>query len=196
MSDAALSKADDDEKGESKDTSDGEGKVEGASVGSKGKEKETDAPDAPPVEVIDVDELDTREVTERLDDAVVLVVNDEGTTALAVTAVPELALTGAELARVGNLNDVGVRLKGLEEGNSLLGLLERLGSGANNERNFLDLLNAVTTSENEGRESISGKGRDNGETALVLVHLDVPLAPDLGGGEHATTTAHVTEGSL
>ena len=60
MSDAALSKADDDEKGESKDTSDGEGKVEGASVGSKGKEKETDAPDAPPVEVIDVDELDTK----------------------------------------------------------------------------------------------------------------------------------------
>ena len=31
---------------------------------------------------------------------------------------------------------------------------------------------------------------------LVLVDLDVPLAPDLGRGEHATGAAHVTEGSL
>jgi hypothetical protein len=31
---------------------------------------------------------------------------------------------------------------------------------------------------------------------LVLVDLAVPLSPDLKGGEHATLTAHVTEGSL
>lgn len=31
---------------------------------------------------------------------------------------------------------------------------------------------------------------------LALVNLDVPLAPDLGRGEHATGTAHVTEGGL
>jgi hypothetical protein len=31
---------------------------------------------------------------------------------------------------------------------------------------------------------------------LTLVDLDVPLAPDLGRGEHATGSAHVTEGSL
>jgi hypothetical protein len=31
---------------------------------------------------------------------------------------------------------------------------------------------------------------------LALVDLDVPLAPDLGRGEHATGTTHVTEGSL
>jgi hypothetical protein len=31
---------------------------------------------------------------------------------------------------------------------------------------------------------------------LALVDLDVPLAPDLGRGEHATGSAHVTEGSL
>lgn len=31
---------------------------------------------------------------------------------------------------------------------------------------------------------------------LALVDLDVPLAPDLGRGEHAAGTAHVTEGSL
>ena len=31
---------------------------------------------------------------------------------------------------------------------------------------------------------------------LALVDLDVPLAPDLGRGEHATGAAHVTEGGL
>lgn len=31
---------------------------------------------------------------------------------------------------------------------------------------------------------------------LALVDLDVPLAPDLGGSEHATRSAHVTESSL
>jgi hypothetical protein len=43
--------------------------------------------------------------------------------------------------------------------------------------------------------------RDNGgiscpNSLLTLVDLDVPLSPDLGRGEHATGTAHVTEGSL
>ena len=31
---------------------------------------------------------------------------------------------------------------------------------------------------------------------MALVDLDVPPTPDLGRGEHATGTAHVTEGSL
>ena len=31
---------------------------------------------------------------------------------------------------------------------------------------------------------------------LAKVDLLVPLAPDLGGSEHATGTAHVTEGGL
>lgn len=32
--------------------------------------------------------------------------------------------------------------------------------------------------------------------ALVLVDLDVPAAPEFGGREHASTTAHVSEGDL
>ena len=148
------------------------------------------------VETLDVDDLNTREVAERLDDAVVLVVHDERTAALAVTAVPELALARAELARVGNLDDVGVRLKGLEERDSLLRLLERLDGRRDNEGDLLDLLDAVAAGENERRERGRSEGGDGGEAALALVHLDVPLAPGLGGREHATATAHVTERGL
>ena len=52
------------------------------------------------VEAADVDNLDTGEVAECLDDTIVLVVNDERATALAVTTVPELALASTELADV------------------------------------------------------------------------------------------------
>ena len=46
------------------------------------------------VEPPDVDYLNTGKVTEGLDNTVVLVVDNERTTALAVTTVPELALAG------------------------------------------------------------------------------------------------------
>jgi len=148
------------------------------------------------VQAADVDELNTGKVAESLDDTLVLVVDNKRTTALAVAAVPELALASTELAGVGNLDDIGVGLEGLEEGDGLLGLGEGLDVGGDNEGNLLDLLDAVTTGEDEGGEGRGGKGRDNSEAALVLVNLDVPLAPGLGGSEHASTTAHVTEGSL
>jgi hypothetical protein len=148
------------------------------------------------VEAANVDKLNTGEVAEGLDDTVILVVNNEGTTALTVAAVPELTLAGTELARVGDLDDVSVGLQGLEKSDGLLGLLEGLDIGGDDEWNLLDLLDAVATSEDEGRKSRSGESGDDGETALVLVDLDVPLAPGLGGSEHTTAPAHVTEGSL
>ena len=99
------------------------------------------------VQAPDVDDLDTRDVAEGLDDTVILIVDNKRTTALAVTAVPELALTGAELARVGDLDDVGVRVQGLEERDSLLGLREGLDGGVDNEGNFGDGRDLVTTGE-------------------------------------------------
>lgn len=41
-----------------------------------------------------------------------------------------------------------------------------------------------------------GKKKERQNSLLALVDLDVPLAPDLGGSEHATRSAHVTESSL
>jgi hypothetical protein len=148
------------------------------------------------VEPPDVDDFNTRKVAEGLDDAVVLIVDNKRTTALTVAAVPELSLAGTQLAGGGDLHNIGMRTQSLEEGDGLLGLVEGLDLGGNDKGNLLDLLNAVTTSENEGRKSGGSESRDDGESALVLVDLDVPLPPGLGGGEHATTPAHVTEGGL
>jgi hypothetical protein len=148
------------------------------------------------VETADVADFNTGEVAESLYDAAIFTVDDERPTTLPVATITHLTLTSTKLAGIGDLLDISVRIDGLEEGNGLLGLLECLCLGCNDERNLLNLLDAMTTSENEGREGRSSESRDDGETALVLVDLDVPLAPGLGGSEHATTTAHVTERSL
>jgi len=148
------------------------------------------------VEATDVANFDTGQVAEGLNDAVVLSVDDEGSTTLTVATVPHLSFTGTKFAGVGNFGDIGVSVDTPEESNCFLGLLERLSSVANDERDFLNFFDAVTTGENERRESRSSESGDDGESALVLVDLDVPFPPGLGRGEHTTTTAHVTESGL
>ncbi len=148
------------------------------------------------VEMADVDNLNARQVAECLDDATVLIEDHERTAALAMAAITHLSLTSATLARVGHLDDVTVCMKGLEKGNGLLGLFEGLDRIADDEGNLLDLLDTVAAREDERRKRGSGKGRDRRKAALVLVHLDVPSAPGLRRGEHATTAAHVTERGL
>jgi hypothetical protein len=54
----------------------------------------------------------------------------------------------------------------------------------------------VATSHNKAGHGRSSEGRAHGDAALVQVGLLVPLAPSLGGREHATLAAHVSEGTL
>ena len=148
------------------------------------------------VESPHVDELNTWEVTERPDDTIVFVVYDQWATTLAVAAIAHLALAGPEFPRVGHFDNVSVRVEGLEECYGLLGLFEGLGSGGDDERNFLDLLDAVSTGKDQRGEGGCSESGNDGEATLVLVYFDMPLAPGLGGGKHATATAHVSECSL
>lgn len=148
------------------------------------------------VEGLDGAGLDTGDVLESPDDTLVLGVNDEGTPPLPVPPVPHLTLTGPDLPRVGNLGDVGVGSDSLEELDGSLGLLGGLDGRREDEGDLLDLLDPVASGEDKGGESRGSEGRSNGVSSLVLVHLDVPLPPGLGRGEHSTTSAHVTERGL
>ena len=148
------------------------------------------------VELVDRAGLDTWDVLERTNKSLILLVDDERAPSLPVSPVPHLSLTGSDLARVGNLGDIGVGRDGLEELDSGLGLGGRLDGGRDDKGNLLDLLDSVTSGEDKGWEGRSGDGRGNGVSLLVLVDLDVPLPPGLGGSEHSTTSAHVTESGL
>ena len=148
------------------------------------------------IESLDAGKFDTGEVAECLYDAVIFAVDDERATALAVATVAHLSLSGAESARVCDLDDIGVSVDALQEGDCFLGLVEGFDGGGDDERNLGDLLDAVATGEDERGEGRSSEGGDGSETTLVLVDFDVPLAPSFCRGEHATTPAHVAKGSL
>lgn len=148
------------------------------------------------VQVAHVAAVDAGHVLEGAGEAVVLSVDDQGTGALGGSAVAALAGTGAGLGAVVDLADVGVGGEGLEEGDGLLGLEDVLDLVGDNAGNLLNLFNAVTAGEDEGRKGGSGNSRDDSVATLVLVGLDVPAAPGAGGSEHATAAAHVTESSL
>jgi hypothetical protein len=159
-----------------------------ADVTTRSKLKEVKSPH--------VDKLNTGQVAECLNDTLVLIVHDERTTALAMSAVSHFTLTRTNLARVGHLENIPVCMERFKEGNSLFCFRERFGGIGDNEGNFVNLLNTVAASKDERGKGGGGKGRDDSETALVLVHLDVPFTPGLGRSEHTTSTAHVTESTL
>lgn len=127
------------------------------------------------------------------------VVDNEGTTALAVAAVSQLTLTGAELLGSLDLLEVSTGTDGLEEGDGSGGLGDggvAEGGRVDDKRNLRNGGDLVTTGHQEGGGGRGSNGRGGSETLLAKVDLLLPLAPDLGGGEHATGTAHVTEGGL
>lgn len=145
--------------------------------------------------------LDTRDIAEGLNNtsgALVGGVNDdERATALAVATASQFTLTGAELAGLGDFDNVRIGTNGLQKSNGRAGLLQSGESGVGDDkREFRDRGNTVTTSLDErgnGRRCERGGSR---ETALALVNFYVPLAPDLGGREHAAGTALIPEGGL
>lgn len=170
----------------------------------------------------DVAGLNTGDVAEGADELLAVglgVVDDQGAAALAVAAVTQLTLTGAGLLGLVDLDQLGAGAKGLQESDGGPGLGEGgtlEGLGLNDQGDLGDVGDAVTAGEQErgdGRSGQSGGGSKASvfqsissitltfsfsEMDIPLVHVDllVPLAPHLGGSEHATGTALVTEGSL
>uniref|UniRef100_A0A2N9F0A5 Uncharacterized protein n=1 Tax=Fagus sylvatica TaxID=28930 RepID=A0A2N9F0A5_FAGSY len=71
------------------------------------------------------------------------------------------------------------------------GLLDALGGVTDHERELEYRLDTMTARKHKGRNS-----RGDGVPLEVHVNLTVPAVPDLGRSEHASTTAHVSKGSL
>jgi len=146
--------------------------------------------------------LNTGDVAEALDELLAIdlrVVDNQRATALAVAAATELALTGTELLGALDLLEIGTGANGLEEGEGG----SSAGDGAtlnesrvDNQGNLRDGHDLVATSKQERGGGGGSQGGAGSISLLALVDLDVPLAPDLGRGEHATRSAHVTKGGL
>lgn len=148
------------------------------------------------VEAVDAAQLDAGQVAEGLLDAVVGRVDDQGSAAHGVTAVTHLTLSGADLLRLVGLLHV---VEGADRGQDVLGRRGLLGGfhGCLQDQGDLgDLVDGVAAGHDEGGDCGGGEGRGDRVALLVDVDLLVPLAPGLGGGEHAPSAAHVSEGTL
>ena len=64
------------------------------------------------------------------------------------------------------------------------------------EGDLVDIGDLVSTCHDKGRDGRRGERRGGRVAALTLAHLVVPAAPHAGGREHASSTAHVLEGTL
>jgi hypothetical protein len=130
------------------------------------------------VESPHVDELNTREVTECLDNTVI--VHNQGATTLVVVAITHLTLAGPEFPGVGHFDNVSIGVQGLEERYSLWSF-EGLGRG-DDKRNFLKLLNVVAMGKDKQGEGRCSESGNDSKAMLVLVYFDMPLMPGRGGG--------------
>jgi hypothetical protein len=148
------------------------------------------------VEAVYARDLEARDVAEGLLDAVIVGVHEEGALALDIAPVPHLAGTAADLPRVLHVLNVLDGLDVLEERERLLGLGHRLDLVRDDEGDLLEGGDAVTAGHEERRHRGGGERGAHGNAALVVVGLGSPLAPLLGGVEHASATALVAEGTL
>ena len=91
-----------------------------------------------------LDGVNARDVTESLGQALVLIIDDEGTTLLEPPPVPQLALAGSGPLGLVHLVNIVVCLVPLEEDHGLLGLGKSLDLVGHDQGNFGSLLDAVT----------------------------------------------------
>ena len=105
------------------------------------------------------------------------VVDNERTTSLSVSAASKLTLTGSQLSRLLNLDDIWTSANSLEKLNSKLGLDESSSledSGGDDKWYFGNGRDAVTTGKEEGGNGGSSDSRGSSE-APVNVSCDLEL---------------------
>ena len=134
------------------------------------------------VRAVDVDDVETGNILGGLDDAVVLVVDDDGTTGGLVLLATDLVLAGADLAVLEDTLEVGLETEADAGGVDILGLGHLLEGVVDDEGELGDLLDAMAAGHDERGHGGGGQGGGDGVTALGHVDLAVPAAPDAGGG--------------
>jgi len=105
------------------------------------------------VETAHVEQRYSGQVAERLADALVLLVDDQGSFPHGVTTVPDLTNTSSHLFGFLGFFDIVISTNRFEQLNSLLGFAHSFNTSFNNTRNLSNLINFVSSGHHKG-----GKG--------------------------------------
>lgn len=163
--------------------------AESSDVSTWGKESD--------VKSVDVDEVNSSDVLDGSGESLrVVVSNDQRTFSVLESSVPELSLSGSEGLGVDDSLDVGADSVSVEGGNSLLGLGDVVDAVGENKRELRKAVDVVTSGLDQWGDGGRGDSGGEGVSSLSEVDLSVPLSPDSQRGEHTSSSAHVTIGSL
>lgn len=148
------------------------------------------------VESVDGASVDTGEVAGNSLDGVVVSVDDKGSLTEDEAGASHLTVSSSVGLGGSDSVEVVTNTVSVEDGEEVGGLVLSIGVPLDNKGKLGDVVASVTSGLDEGSDGGSGKSGGNGVSLLGDVDLSVPLSPGAEGGEHASLSAHVTEGGL
>lgn len=149
------------------------------------------------VHSVDIAEIDSRYVSEGLQHFdIVIRVDDERSSSLHKSSVSQFSFTGSQLLALDDSNNIIVDVESLKESNSILSLFDVLHSVFNDQRQFRDLLDFVSSSQDQRSDSGSSNSSSSGMSSLFDIHSSVPSSVSLQRSEHSSLSNHVSESSL
>jgi hypothetical protein len=149
------------------------------------------------VKSVDVGDFNTGEVSDGSGEGgVFIVVDEKGTSSEIVSSVSEFTLTSSDGLGVGNSFNIFVSTESLQEGNDVSSLFNNFELVIDDQRKVGDVVNSVTSGEDEGSDGGGSQSGGNGVSLLLDVNLSVPSSPGLQGSEHSTLSTRVGEGTL
>jgi len=149
------------------------------------------------VQSVDVDEFDSGKISKSINEFALFRVDNEGSSSGNVSAISDFSVSTSNRSRRFGFEDIVISVHGFQESNSSRGLFN-VGKGSNvdDQRDFSNSFDSVSSGKNQSGESRSCKSRSNCVSSLVDRGLSVPSSPDFSGGKHSSSSAHVSESSL
>lgn len=149
------------------------------------------------VESADVSDFNTWNVSQSLEKWDVLsAVDDQRSSSGSVSSVSLFSSSSSDLAGINNLLDISPSTDVLQESDGFSGSFNFFDSVVNDQWEFWDLINSVSSGLNQWEDSAGSQGGGNGISSLSEVGSSVPSSPDSEWSEHSSLSTHVTEGTL
>jgi hypothetical protein len=149
------------------------------------------------VKSVDIGDFNTGDVSDSSDEGdVFIVVDEKRSSSEIVSSVSELTLTSSDGLGGGNSFNIFESTESLQEGNDVSGLFNTFDLVINDQRKVGDVVDSVTSGEDEGSDSGGSQSGGNGVSLLLDVDLSVPSSPGLQGSEHSTLSTRVGESTL
>lgn len=162
---------------------------ESSDVSSGGELKE--------VQSADVGDLNSGDVSKGLDQGDVgTAVDDQRSSSASVSSVSELSAASSDLDGINDLLDISPSSSILEESDGLSGAFDLFSGVSDNEGEFGDSVNSVSSGLDKREDSGGSQGGGDSVSLLLEVASSVPSSPDSDGGKHSSLSAHVSEGTL